>query len=66
MTAKDTKNEVDYGRGMLRSHCGPTFKDDKFYCKHFIPGARYIGKCEKVEGDIEPIMWCELYHRATR
>jgi hypothetical protein len=64
--AKQLKTDVGYARGHMESHCGPTFHDDKFFCKHFLPGAKYAGKCELVEGDIEPVMWCELYKRTRK
>jgi hypothetical protein len=63
---KHKKSEVDYSKGMLHSHCGPVFHDDKYYCKAFIPGAIRVGRCEKVDGDILPDMWCELYHRVSK
>ncbi len=61
---KHSKDSVNYSTGMLHSHCGETFRDDKYFCKHFIPSSGYMGKCEKVAGEIEPIRWCELYSRA--
>ena len=64
---KHTKQEVDYGQGMLHSHCGPTFHDDKYYCRHFIPpSAGFVGKCDAVEGPIRNSHWCELYKRTPR
>lgn len=63
---KDAKTDVEYGRGHMHSHCGPTFHDDSYYCKHYLPGAKYAGRCELVEGEIEPVMWCKLYERAKK
>lgn len=60
---KAGKDDVNYSRGHMQSHCGPTFHDDKFYCRHFIPGAGYAGTCEKVRGAIDPVFWCELYEK---
>jgi len=61
---KSAKSDVNYSTGMLHSHCGPTFRDDKFYCKHFIPKARSSnGTCDVVEGEIDPTYWCERYQR---
>lgn len=64
---KFAKSDVNYSTGMLQSHCGPTFHDDRFYCKHFRPSASgRIGKCDLVEGDIDPSYWCELYSRVKK
>jgi hypothetical protein len=66
--SKEPKDEVEYSTGHLHSHCGPTFHDDSYYCRHFIPGVGKIGTCEVVAGAIEPHMWCTLYlkTRATK
>lgn len=64
--AKHTKEEVNYSPGMMHSHCGPSFYDDKFYCRHFIPRATRLGACEHVEGEIAPDMWCQLYQRTKK
>lgn len=64
--AKEAKADVDYGVGHLHSHCGPTFHDDNYYCKHFLAGTKYAGRCELVDGEIEPIMWCRLYSKASK
>lgn len=61
--AKDTKDDVHYGLGHLHSHCGPTFHDDKFYCRHFTPGVNRNGGCELVAGPILPDHGCDLYRR---
>ena len=63
---KVSKESVDYSNGMHHSHCGPTFRDDNYYCKHFIPGAGFFGQCEEVRGAIEPIMWCRLFAKAKK
>lgn len=63
MTERISKDEAEYSRGMLHSHCGPTFRDDKYHCKHFIHGPGFYGQCEKVRGTIEPIMWCRLFEK---
>lgn len=63
---KAAKSDVDYSQGMLHSHCGPVFHDDKYFCRHFIPGTSRVGRCEKVEGAIIPEMWCELYERTKK
>lgn len=63
---KHTKSEVHYSAGMLHSHCGPTFHDDKYYCKHFIPGTGRVGRCDLVEGAIIPEMWCELFKKVVK
>lgn len=65
--AKTGKNEVDYSLGMAQSHCGPVFKDDKGYCKHFHKpkvGVTGHGTCDKVEGNINPVYWCALFAKA--
>ena len=63
---KEPKTDVDYSKGMLHSHCGMMFHDDKYYCEHFRtkkPGPAYMGSCELVEGMIGPSYWCKLYER---
>ena len=63
MTDKHTKEEVNFGKGMARSHCGKLWRDDHNYCKHFI-GAKESttsGACEVVQGSIERVKWCELF-----
>lgn len=48
---KKTKREVDYSRGMKKSHCA--------ICVHYqSPGA-----CELVAGRIDPSYWCKLFKR---
>lgn len=66
MTDKVAKDEVKYSRGHMQEHCGPTFHDDKYYCRHFIPGPGYTGNCELVRGAIDPIYWCELFKRMKK
>lgn len=63
---KYTKHEVDYSKGMLQSHCGPVFHDDKFYCRHFEPSRYPLGSCELVEGRIDPGYWCKRYNRIEK
>lgn len=66
--AKKDKKDVEYGLGMLHSHCGPMFHDDKCACEHFKPQAKMqiAGTCELVEGMIGARMWCKLYKRAKK
>jgi hypothetical protein len=64
MTDKTPKEDVEYSRGHLHSHCGPTFHDDKFFCKHFIPRSGYMGLCETVAGAIDPTYWCHRFERS--
>jgi hypothetical protein len=60
------KDEVEYSRGKRNAHCGPCFSDDKFYCEHYTGHpAPAVGKCEIVQGDIHPIMWCNRFERAS-
>jgi hypothetical protein len=66
MSEKFSKEEVDYSRGHLHSHCGPVFHDDKHFCTHFIPRQGYLGLCEGVAGDIDPRYWCKRFLRATK
>ena len=65
---KSAKEDVHYGPGMLHSHCGPTFHDDRLYCKHFQPSAASgrDGGCDVVQGKIDPTFWCELYSRVKK
>jgi hypothetical protein len=62
---KKNKNEVEYGPGMKKSHCGPWAVDDPDYCQHFIAGQRLYqpGECELVAGSIRPAMWCKLFKK---
>jgi len=63
VSSKKTKEEVDYSKGMLHSHCGPVFHDDRYYCQAFIARATHTGGCKKVAGAISPDHWCTEYHR---
>ena len=63
---KDSKEDVTYSKGMLHSHCGPIFHDDKSYCRHFIPGTGHYGTCEKVYGAIDPAFWCDRFVKAAK
>lgn len=62
---KYSKEEVDYSRGHIDSHCGWCFEDDTGYCKHFIrikpPSEK--GKCRLVEGDINALFWCKKWEK---
>ncbi len=53
--AKHTKQEVDYGPGMAKSHCGPTPKWRSGDCVSFEPPHG----CAKVRGYIEADKWCK-------
>jgi hypothetical protein len=57
---KKAKSQVDYSKGMKKSHCGPLNLYDKGYCKHFIEP----GSCRLVSGKIEKAMWCKLFSKA--
>lgn len=46
---KAKKAEVDYSLGMKKSRCG--------ICEFF----RKPRTCTKVEGEIDPRMWCKLF-----
>lgn len=46
---KVTKESVNYGEGMARSHCG--------ICRYYMGG----NQCERVRGYIMIRMWCELF-----
>jgi hypothetical protein len=48
---KVSKVSVGYSKGMPKSHCG--------ICEHYLKG----GNCTKVEGRIEPEMWCKLFQK---
>jgi len=65
--SKKLKTEVNYSRGMVKSHCGPWMKADRGYCTHFIPGStdyKANGTCERVYGEIDPKFWCKLWKKA--
>lgn len=66
--AKRTKQAVNYSKGMIQSHCGKVFGEDKGYCKHFrgIEETATRGECSKVEGSINPVFWCELFSKAVK
>ncbi len=63
---KREKSDVDFGRGMATSHCGPMIPNDHNYCKHFIARTGPVGACELVKGDIGKQMWCKLFERVAR
>ena len=66
---KVSKESVHYSKGMVHSHCGRVFNNDKGYCKHFetkFQGNLYKeGACSIVEGKISPIMWCQEFKKAS-
>ena len=66
MTEKTPKEDVNYSRGHIGSHCGPVFHDDKYFCKHFIARGGYTGLCESVAGAIDPTHWCIRFERAKK
>jgi hypothetical protein len=61
---KKSKEEVEYSKGHLHSHCGPVFHDDRFSCRHFQGRATRMGGCEIVAGEIDPEYWCTEYQKA--
>lgn len=63
---KKAKKEVNYSLGMKESHCGKAFSDDSGYCQHFIGKQASTGKCEVVEGPINPVYWCELFKKVKK
>lgn len=63
---KKQKEEVQYGKGHLHSHCGRLFHDDRWSCKHFRAGVGHTGNCEIVVGTIMPEYWCDQYQRAWK
>lgn len=62
--AKASKHDVDYSIGMIESHCGKVFKDDKGYCRFYHHEGLDKGWCEKVSGDINSVYWCKLFEKA--
>lgn len=64
---KHTKNEVQYSRGMIGSHCGKVFPNDYDHCKHFRGAATGTedGVCTQVEGGISRVYWCKLFKKVT-
>lgn len=54
---KVAKSEVDYSKGMPKSHCGHVPKWHGGSCEHFI----HPFSCEKVKGYIDPTYWCKLW-----
>ena len=67
MTEKANKEDVNYSRGMPRSHCGPMFNGDTGYCEHFIANKRsgIFGGCELVKGEIKNSFWCQKWKKAV-
>lgn len=65
--AKQSKQEANYSRGMLNSHCGKVFPNDHGYCQHFIARKNgEAGTCEVVEGEIQPLYWCKNFKKAGK
>lgn len=66
--AKYSKEEVNYSRGMINSHCGKVFSNDTGYCKHFQgpTGALTQGTCALVNGSISPVYWCKEFEKAKK
>ena len=64
--SKESKNEANYGPGHVHHHCGPVFHDDKFYCRFYHPVSAWTGRCDKVEGPIDPAHGCDLYERISK
>lgn len=62
---KADKDDVNYSKGMAKSHCGPMFPADKGYCEHFIDTTVFDGECERVRGNIKRPMWCRLFKKAV-
>ncbi len=62
---KKPKSEVGYSVGHKDSHCGPSFKLDKSYCRSFVGGDNKTidGTCKKVAGPIKRHYWCELFKK---
>ena len=65
---KLTKEETNYSRGMIHSHCGKVFPNDNGYCKHFIRHheATSNGECQIVDGPIDPVYWCTEFAKARK
>ena len=68
MPEKLTKESVNFGNGMIHSHCGKVFPNDNDYYKHYSGAADVMvpGKCSIVEGDIRPTGWCERFERVSK
>lgn len=65
---KLTKEQANYSRGMINSHCGKVFDNDRAYCKHFIRHHEDtdLGECEVVQGAINPVYWCSKFSKAKK
>ena len=50
MKAKASKAEVNYSLGKPKEHCGIC----QYYTDHV---------CQKVQGHINPTMWCKLFEK---
>jgi hypothetical protein len=65
---KATKASVDYSPGMRDAHCGKVFKEDRGYCRHFVPSHSQApndnGSCTEVAGSIGRVYWCRLFSKA--
>lgn len=70
-----SKTAVHYSIGMVHSHCGKVYSDDKGYCAHFLIGKTvasssaiagvHQGTCELVDGSIDPVYWCQKFKKAV-
>lgn len=65
---KLTKEESNYGRGMINSHCGKVFSNDTGYCQHFRDdnGIHVYGTCTEVEGQINRTYWCKEFLKVKK
>lgn len=66
MTEKFDKADVDFSKGMAKSHCGKMFASDVGYCKHFVrtdPLYTEPGECRLVKGAIKRDMWCRKWEQ---
>ena len=64
-----SKDSVDYGPGMAKSHCGPTIKwkngtNPRTTCKYFYSTVDG-NKCKKVAGVIGAADWCKLWEASA-
>jgi hypothetical protein len=50
MKPKVSKDSVNYSLGKPKEHCGIC----EYYASHV---------CQKVQGHIDPTMWCELFEK---
>jgi hypothetical protein len=52
---KQPKREVNYSKGMAKSHCG--------ICRYFIESPGGTATCKKVAGAVSADMWCTLFRK---